>query len=333
MKVNIISESVFTVQGHGVHTAFEEHLHSLQKVEGCDVAVNTNRPADIIHLHTVGPYSVRKLLFCKGRKVFSAHVTPDSFVGSLVGAKYWYPLAKLYLRWVYNRCDAVMAVSQEVVGELKAMGVKKPIFLLPNTIDIAQFSNTPALRAAGRRHLKLNPNQFVIMSSGQVQPRKRVDTFVDCARALPEYEFVWVGGMPFKGVAANHREMEKLMQSKLPNLRFTGQISREDVVAYYRAADLFFLPSMQETFGIVVVEGAAAGLPVLLRDIPQYRDTFKDWYIRGEEGNFVQQIQEIATDSKLYQNYKEKSALLAQEYDAAAGAKRLIGIYQQVLGG
>ena len=89
MKVNVISESAFTVQGHGVHTAFTETVDELRDYTDCEVLVNSNQPADILHIHTVGPYSLSKIWFAKGAKVVSAHVTPDSFVGSLAGARYW----------------------------------------------------------------------------------------------------------------------------------------------------------------------------------------------------------------------------------------------------
>src|SRR5689334_20283862 len=89
MKVNVVSESAFTVQGHGVHTAFTETVDALRDYTDWEVAANGRERADVVHIHTVGPYSLARLLWWRGAKVVSAHVTPDSFVGSLVGAKYW----------------------------------------------------------------------------------------------------------------------------------------------------------------------------------------------------------------------------------------------------
>ena len=332
MKINIISESAFTVQGHGVHTAFEENYNCLKVRGDNDVATNTSRPADVTHIHTIGPYSLRHLLFDKGKKVVSAHVTPDSFVGSLIGAKYWLPLAKLYLRWFYNRADGVCAVSSEVVDELKRMGVTTSIFLVPNTIDTDKFKLPAGFdKAALRRQLGIAEDAFVVICSGQVQPRKRVDTFVECAKKLPQHQFVWVGGMPFKGMSADRAEMEQYMNMKLPNLRFTGVIEREKVVDYNKAADLFFLPSIQETFGIVIVEAAATGLPVLLRDIEQYKVTFKDWYAKGNEADFVAIIEKFATDKDFYKHYQQLATKIASEYDSKRGAETLLSVYREVL--
>jgi len=331
MKINVISESAFTVQGHGVHSAFTDTVDALKTYTDCDVEANTNRAADVVHIHTVGPYSLYKLLRGRAAKVVSAHVTPDSFVGSLVGAKYWYGLAKAYLLWFYNRSDGVLAVSNEVVDELKAMGVRAPVYLVPNTIHTQSFATTPDSRKQARQHLGLADDKFVVLGSGQVQPRKRVDCFVTCAQDLPNVEFVWAGGMPFKGVAADSRGMQEIIDTHPQNLKFTGMLKREEVAEWYHAADLFFLPSIQETFGIVIVEAAAAGLPVLLRDIGQYRDTFGQGYASGTDESFTEIIRRFSQDKPYYRLWQTVSKSIAERYDSKTGAERLMEVYSKVL--
>ncbi|MFZ2494417.1 MAG: hypothetical protein WAW60_01420, partial [Candidatus Saccharimonadales bacterium] len=89
MKIAMISESEFSVQGHGVHTAYIELVNAIKKRSDVELVVNTFGSADIRHFHTVGPYSLAHLLFGHGKKVVSAHIIPESLVGSLIGAKYW----------------------------------------------------------------------------------------------------------------------------------------------------------------------------------------------------------------------------------------------------
>lgn len=331
MKVNVISESAFTVQGHGVHTAFTETIDALKRYTDVDVVANSDRPADVVHVHTVGPYSLKKLLMARGARVVSAHVTPDSFVGSLVGAKYWYGLAKLYLRWFYNLADAVLAVSGETVDELTAMGVRKPVRLVPNTIETAAFANTKQQRAAARNRLGIGKDEFVVVGNGQVQPRKRIDSFVACAKALPGVKFVWVGGMPFKGLAADSADMERIMQNHPANMVFSGLVKREQVMDYYWAANLFFLPSIQETFGIVIVEAAAAGLPVLLRNLDQYKQTFEGGYEAGDDGSFADIIEHFWKDRVYYERWQKAARIIAERYDAKEGVKLLMGVYEEAM--
>lgn len=333
IKVNIISESEFTVQGHGVHTAFEETYRCLRGKNNVVAYKNSSRPADILHIHTVGPYSLKRLLFYRGKKVVSAHVLPESFVGSLRGARYWYPIAKWYLRWFYNRADGVLAVSKEVVEKLKAQGVKKPIYLMPNIIDISQYKHDTQQRQEIRKKLKIADNKFVVIANGQVQPRKRVDVFIECAKKLPNYQFIWVGGVPFKEFASHYMHMARLIKKHPKNVIFTGVVDHEEAIKYYFGADLFFLPSMQETFGIVVVEAAAAGLPILLRNLHQYRHTFDGWYYKATDKNFVKLIKKFASEKTFYNLWQKNAKNIAKTYDSKTQVKKLIEIYCKVLGG
>lgn len=151
VTVNLISESVFTVQGHGVHTAFIEMENLLAKQPSINLLVNQRhaRGVDITHFHTFGFFALRRLLSRHvGKKVISAHVVPDSLVGSIAGAKVWIRLFKHYLRWFYNQADLVIAVSPYTKEELIKLGIKSRITVLPNSIDTTQYHNNPGIKSA-----------------------------------------------------------------------------------------------------------------------------------------------------------------------------------------
>ena len=332
MKVNIISESAFGIVGHGVHTAYLEHIASLQHYPGVEVVTNSRERADIVHLHTVGTYAFRRLFTSTGKNVVSAHVIPESFVGSLIGARLWAPYARIYLRWFYNRADAVVAVSEDTKDHLVSMGVKKPITVIHNTIDTSRYENSPERKKKARNALGIKDDAWVVIGAGQVQPRKRIDSFIEAALALPEMQFIWVGGMPFGKMAAEHGAMEQLMSLAPPNVTFTGIMPFEKMCEYYRAADAFFLPSAQETFGLVVVEAAAAGLPVVLRDIPDYAETFKGDVVMANDKSFVDELLKLKADSAHYKKMASAAERIAQRYDSRIGADALVALYKKLLG-
>lgn len=335
LRVNMISESAISVQGHGVHTAYEEMCRALESRD--DVTLIRNRfrehiDCDIIHLHTVGSRTWGKLIQDGPKKVISAHVVPDSFIGSLIGATLWRPLASWYLRWFYNRADLVFAVSAHTKHELEKLGVNVPIEILHNSIDTARYRQHDALtRSTTRQSYGIADDAFVVIGAGQVQPRKRVDLFVAAAKALPEVTFVWVGGMPFGHLAADYRDMERLMDETVPNLIFTGMVELEDMPSLYQMADLFWLPSEQETFGLVVVEAAATGLPVLLRQSDDYADTFGDDVYYGTDETFVDDIRLIVSDKSLYRQLAARAGTLAARFDNVKMAERLVEYYRSLV--
>lgn len=327
----MVSESEFTVQGHGVHTAYRELTEALEKRDDVKATVNQFIETDITHLHTVGIYALRHLLFSPSKKVVSAHIVPDSLVGSLVGAKFWLPLAKLYLRWFYNRADMLFAVSDETKRSLEKLGVTKPIEIVYNLVDTSRYTTTAADKTAARKALGIAKDAWVVVGSGQVQPRKRVDDFVAAAKELSDVRFIWVGGMPFGKLAADHGAMQRMIETAPDNFTCTGVVEHRAVRQYYQAADVFWLPSEQETFGLVVVEAAAAGLPVVLRDIPDYTETFASDALLCQPEQVTDMLQLLRDDTKFYQKAKEHTNAIAKRYDAVEGAKHVVALYRSLL--
>lgn len=332
LRVNMLSESEFTVKGHGVHTAYVELTAALKRRPDIDIAVNTDRLADITHIQTVGFYALRRLLFGPGKKVVSAHIVPDSFIGSLLLAEYWKPVGRWWLKFFYGRADLVLACSKMVQDELRGdMGLTN-VDLLYNTIDMKNYHRTAADKVAARRALKLSPDVFVVVGNGQIQPRKHFDVFVKMARALPDVQFVWVGGIPFKNLAAEYGKMKRMIDDAPSNVTATGVIPLEDVRKYYHAADVFVLPAEQENHPLCVLEAAGTGLPIVLRNIPQYDDTFADAALLADtDDDFIRIVGELRMSEKKRSAAAKKSQVIARRFDSTEGADKAVNFYRSLL--
>jgi 1,2-diacylglycerol-3-alpha-glucose alpha-1,2-galactosyltransferase len=328
----MISETTWTVQGHGVHTAFLEMAAGLSKHEDIDLMVNRFRRADITHIQTIGPYALLHLLFGRGKKIISVHVIPDSFVGSIIGNRWWYGLSVQYLRFFYGRADRLLAVSEEVKSKLiSQLEIKKPIDIVFNTIDTDNFHSTTEQREQARASLDINQNQFVVVGNGQIQPRKRFDIFVSLAASQPDIRFFWVGGIPFKQLGAEYKTMQKLIGRSPHNLTVTGVVERSQVKRYFYAGDAFLLPSEQENHPMAVIEAAAADLPIIVRDIPSYDSAFANDVLRGTDDTFVDLILKLKDNAKFREQAAIKSRNIANRFDNASGSERLIQIYRKTL--
>lgn len=336
LRVNIVSESDISVQGHGVHTAFVEMTQALQARNDVEVIrgeFNRQVECDIVHLHTVGPRVWRKLLQKGPKKVVSAHVVPASFIGSLVGASLWRGVATWYLRWFYNKADLLIAVSAGTAKELQALGIKAPIKVLDNSIDTAPYQRvSEGARQSIRHDLGIDPKAFVVIGAGQVQPRKRIDSFIRAANQCPEMEFIWMGGMPFGRLAADSRGMRQMIDEAPSNVHFPGIVPLEQMSQYYHAADVFWLPSIQETFGLVVVEAAASGLPVVLRDIEDYSETFGPYAVLVDDHTDVAALMKLRDEPTYYATQKKLSAQLAARFDSTTMTDQLVDTYRAIIG-
>lgn len=336
IRVNMVSESDISVQGHGVHTAYDEMASALEKRD--DVSLTRGRfderlACDVIHFHTIGNRTWRKLFQRGPKKVVSAHIVPASLIGSIILAQYWSFAATWYMRWYYNRADKVLAVSGMVAkilhDELRVP--KENIEVFYNTIDMSRYAPSVAKRRAARSKLSLANDAFVVLGNGQVQPRKRLDVFVEMALALPDVTFIWVGGIPFKKLGAEYEHMSHLIDDAPKNLIITGVIPHDDVLDYYAAADVFCLPAEQENHPMCVLEAAGAGLPIILRDIPEYDDTFMNDAVRCGDGEFTRAVTQLRTDKQQYAQQQKRTKAIARRFDSAEAAARLVKIYRQLV--
>lgn len=328
MKVKLVSESTFTVKEHGVHTAFLQTKKLLEE-QGVEVVVNSFGKADITHVHTVGPYSLTHLIRDE-KTVISAHIVPDSFVGSLVFSEYWLTASASYLKFVYNKADLVLAVAPKVKEELEKIGVTSKIEVFPNPIDLSKFKNNLDAKKKIREKHNFGTNDFIVVGVGQVQSRKGVGDFIDAAKKLPRVKFVWLGGKPFGKLTKVDKDLQEKINNPLQNILFLGTRRVEEMPDYYNMADVFFLPSFQENAPMSIIEAGASSLPLVLRDIEQYKLLYKDGYL-AEKEDFAGLIERLKDDKDFREKYSQEALKLATKFSTRALGPKLIKYYEGVI--
>jgi 1,2-diacylglycerol-3-alpha-glucose alpha-1,2-galactosyltransferase len=332
LKVNVVSESVYGGQGQGVHTAFVDCVDILKKRGDVEVRVNSSEPCDVMHAHTFGPlYWWRKRKY-RGRCLLSAHVVPASVEGSLLLWQVWLPLFTRYIRFAYNRADVVLAVAPAVKRTLEGIGVTSRMVVLTNPVNLQKFRPDPALREKGRGLLNLKPGDSVALCVGQIQPRKGVADFIRAAQANPQVQFVWGGGRPFSVLTDAYGEMNRLMEGKPANAHFPGLFPLEDMPAVYNAADLFFFPSFQENCALAIAEAAACGLPLLLRDLDDYRELYGPNFLAAKDSaGFDSQVGKFFGDASLVALYRGKAMEVAKRFDVELLGDKLVEAYRSLI--
>jgi len=338
MKINILSIAE-KYPGQGVYSATIDHKYILKKYS--DYTIYENKILgnyDILHIHTINIKSFFSLLKNKKKSlcVVSAHIVPNSLKGSLKFNKIWLPFFNRYLKYFYNSADCILAVSEETKSELiKDLQINPDkIVVFRNFVIRELFLTKPEDKQTKKSDLRkkygYNGDDFIILGAGQIQPRKGIMDFVETAKRLKNMKFIWAGGMPFKQLTEGYEEMNTLVKSVPNNVNFIGTINREKMIDYYSLSDLFFLPSFQETFGLVVIEAAGSGLPLVLRDLPVYKQIFSPNYLSGNSvEDFVDTITKLKINSELYAEYEKKSYELFDNYSDEKAFTKLKNIYEE----
>lgn len=332
MKIHVISETSFLVRGTGIHTAFLDHIRLLREKNDITVVVNGQGKGDVFHSHTYFLYYFWKGWNYRGRRVFTAHVIPDSIKGSFPCWKFLYPFVRWGLKKVYDYADVCIAISPMVEQAILKTGAHTRIVRIGNPVYTEIWKRTDEKRREGRSLLGIAENEFVVLGVGQVQKRKGVEDFLDVAEAFPDTKFVWAGGRPFGAFTEGVVRINERFRKAGPNVIRTGQLSLDIMPSIYAAADLMLFPSWQENCPLAPLEAAASGLPVIFRDIPEYSLLYESPYLKaGSTKEFMEMTSLMISNTESYSRGKEISAQLVRQFDKDEIRRRLISLYQSLM--
>jgi len=333
MKVHIISETQFVVGGTGVHTAFINHSELLKEKGDVEVVINEEGTGDVFHSHTYFLYYFWKGRRYKGKRVLTAHVTPDSIKGSLPAWRLLMPAVRWGLKKVYSYADVCIAISPGVEDAIIKTGAKTKIVSISNPINVDTWKRTEEKRLKGRQMLGLSESDFVVLGVGQLMGRKGVEDFLDIAEIIREAKFVWVGGRPFGVLTEGILRINERLKKAGDSIISTGELNLEKMPFVYAAADLMLFPSYHETFGLAPLEAAASGMPVIYRDLEVYKLLYKNPYLKARDNNeFINLTKRMIHDKDFYNEGLNISEQLIKQFDKNVIRGKLINLYETLIG-
>ena len=238
-------------------------------------------------------------------------------------------LKKTAAWWAYQRRDLagaamVHATAPSEAASLRAAGVRAPLVVVPNGVELPPPA-PPQPRAGRRRALFLS----------RLHPIKGLPMLLDAWAALaPEgWELVVAG--PDEG---GHRAELEAQAARLgiAEVSFPGAARDGDKWALYRSADLFLLPTYSESFGVVVAEALAAGLPVLTTTGAPWSELVSrrcGWWVEPEPRALREAlgVALAAPDAQRAEMGARGRALVAEAYGWPGIAARLADAYAWIL--
>jgi len=248
-------------------------MRALQE-QGIEVTSDPTGNYDLLHLQWIGPRSLHyaRLAHIQGRPVaLTVHTTPDLIEGAFTMSHTLVSPYRRYLRWFMRHIDLLITPSQQAAESLQSLAPGKPIHVFSGGIDLDRFSFDERTRAEYRREHNLS--RPTVLAVGQVIPRKGVETFLSVARILPEVDFLWIGPRVSPILFYNPR-FNNILRNCPANVRFLG--FEANIERAYCGCNLFFHPSHAESLGLVLLEAAAVGLPLVVRRLPVYHGWLKD---------------------------------------------------------
>ena len=216
-------------------------------------------------------------------------LTDDSFMETLT----WN-----YMHWFYSQLDVLYVNSEDYRKCWIERGIpRERLRILPRGLDSKLFH--PAKRDRSFWESRgLRKGELAMLFVGRVSKEKNLDLLVSATRLLAETKSpvrpIIVGDGPYMP------EMRRLLGDAI----FTGYLGGENLAIAYASADFFVFPSTTDTFGNVVLEAQASGIPVIVSDVGGPRDLVShgvDGYVTKalDAADLAEAIRKLATDSDL----------------------------------
>jgi glycosyltransferase involved in cell wall biosynthesis len=232
------------------------------------------------------------------------------------------PLTSPAKRVLARMHSAFIVPGQAAQEYVVAMAPAARVETAPNAVDGELYASRVADRDALRLELGLDGCCFLYV--GRLAPEKGLDVLMHALDGV-DAELVVVGSGP---------EEEQLRRIAPPRTRFLGHLDRDELPAWYSAADALVLPSLSEPWGMTLNEGAAAGLPLVATDaVGAARELVEDgvngFVVRaGDVGALHDALERVASD----ESFRRDASVRSRELAAAMTPTRWADVVANIAG-
>lgn len=330
MKILLYTESLKAIEKSGLGKAIKHQIKALEdnKIE---YTLNPKEDYDIVHINFYGPksYLLAKKAKKNGKKiVYHAHSTEEDFRNSFIGSNLIAPLFKKWLIKCYSLGDYIITPTEYSKGLLEKYNLNRPIVAISNGIDMKFFERNEENGKKFRKDFGYKESDKIVMAIGLYLERKGILDFVEMAKRMPEYKFIWFGYSP---LIFSPRKIRKAVNTKLDNLYFAGYQEPEIIRSAYSGCDVYVFPTLEETEGIPILEALTEKANTVIHDIPifEFLEDGKDVYKAKNINEYEEKIRGII-DGKL-PSLVENGYKKVLDREIKKVGKELIEVYKKVL--
>jgi len=275
---------------------------------------------DLVHIATEGSLGWAALRAARrlNLPVVSSYHTNFADYLAMYRAGILAPLCWGYLRHFHNATRMTFCPTSSTRHELETRGFHS-VAVWSRGVDSERFH--PAKRdLALRKKLGIAPDDIVLAYAGRLAAEKNLEMLAEAWRTLPERErcrLLFIGDGPLR------RRLESQAGSRGI---FTGYRHGDELADLYASADLFVFPSVTETFGNVILEAMASGLPAIGFAVQGPRDIIDD----GRTGRLVAAVQadslrQAMSELIVDRQRRREMGTLARRYAEAHSWERIMG--------
>lgn len=291
---------------------------------------------DIIHIQEPGPLGVSALILSKIYKIPTVgmlHFTPEQAAGMLPGKPVFIvkPLVEAYIRFIYNKYNAIAVPTQTFVDFLRSIGVTKSIEVVSNGVDTVKFHQGPT-NLKLRQKYGISESDVVFFFLGRLDGDKNAATLV---KAMPFTD------NNVRLVIAGSGKLKEELHKLADDLKVSGKITwvenitDEAMPDFYHLADVFSIVSPYEVQSIVTLQALSSGLPVICANrgaLPELCHDGKNGYLVGayDERTLAEKMNILAKDGPMRKKFGEESRKISLAHHKPDVLHKLEILYERV---
>lgn len=300
---------------------------------------------DVVHVQVSDPIGLSVVSYARKTGVpvvTTEHNQPEVLTEPLKMPKLVKkPVDAMLSAYFYNRqskSDFVTMPTQQAIENLILSRNKEfnvPVAAVSNGVDLSNFKPGKVSDEIYRKY-NIKKNVPTVVYVGRVDPEKKVGSIVDAFRIvlekIPEAQLVIVGD------GVDRLRIENVVKKlRIDNsVRILGRVLQPDLYELYRVGDLFATASEIETQGIVLIEAAASGLPLIAVNagaVSEVCITDKNGFLcePGNTKEIAEGMIKILSDKELQKRFSKASAEIASEHDLEKTIDKFLNIYQRVI--
>lgn len=242
-----------------------------------------------------------------------------------------YKFFKIFDKFIYNQIDKVISISKDTQLNLKKwLDINKDdnkFEIINNGINTKKFKNAKSYKKNDLLN-GYSSGDILITMVGRFSEQKDQKTLIKATNHLPnEFNLILIGEGNLKS------DCEKLVEDLKMNDRVHFLGFRKDVERIMKTSDIIVLSSNWEGFGLVAVEGMAAGKPLIASNVSGLRNIVKNAGLLFEPKNAKQLtklIKNLSEDQKFYDKISEKCLNRAESYDLKNMIDKQIDLYKNL---
>ena len=264
--------------------------------------VQRERFTEII-ISTPGPVGLTALLAAKMLNLQTSgiyHTDFPQYIRILTEDSFLESITWRYMHWFYGQLDTVFVNSEEYRQSWIKRGFDPArLKILPRGLDTELFHPGRRAPAFFEKFGACN-GEIRLLYVGRISREKDLDLLAAAYRRLRDE------GLPVQLFIVGHGPYSEAFSKSLPEAFFTGYLTGIDLATAYASADVFVFPSTTDTFGNVILEAQACGLPVVVSDSGGPKELVEDksngLVTKSHDADdFARAIRSLVTDSALRQ--------------------------------